>query len=437
MVAIYSKRQYVAERELGALLRRFRNKGCDAINPVLDGIADDQAAAVELACTNPYSIVYGKPGTGKTTTVRRIVQSFDRAGMKGIVATPTGKAAKRSDEVLSTDDIKYYSRPTCSTTFRVLGFRGGQYEYNLNNPLKFDYAVIEEGSMLSGEDAKNFHAAIDPKHTRVVLVGDPYQLPSVGAGNFLYDLINSHKFPKTELRKIYRQGANSGIVHNAGRVLAGKMPDTVDPITGEKFKDYFFVPTDDELTTLNKLLDFTCEKIPAKYSFDPVKDIQVLSPGKNGLVGTHNLNDQLRLRLNPNGKAGFRDFRVGDKVINKKNRYDVGIVNGDVGIIVDITPHGMEVDFGLGSNVEIDKDLGDSIFLAYAYTVHGSQGSEYPCCLMPIHRCHWKLLFQNLIYTGMTRGKQYVLQMGDVTAMQYGVAKTVTDKRRTGLRHWI
>jgi len=437
MVAIYSKKLYVAERETGAMLRKFRLGACDAIAPILDGIEDDQVMAVQTACTNPICIVYGPPGTGKTTTVRRIVQSFDRAGMKGVIATPTGKAAKRSDEVLSTDGVNYIDRPACLTTFRALGFNQGKYEFNYHNRLPHDYVILEESSMESMEDFRNLLYAIDPSYTRLIIVGDPYQLPSIGAGNILYDLIHSNKIPKIELRKIYRQGANSGIVFNASRILKGMAPLKEDPVTGEKFTDFFFVPTKDEDESMQKITEWVCEKLPAKMGLDSTMDIQPLSPGRKSIIGTDMLNTTLRARLNPSGRKGFRDFRIGDKVINKKNRYAHGIVNGDVGIVRDLTEHGMEVDFGLEQNVVIDRDMGDSIYLAYAYTVHGSQGSEYPCCIMPLHRCHYQLLFQNLVYTGMTRGKRMSLIVGDSTAFDHAISNTVTDKRRTGLKHWL
>lgn len=436
MVSIYSRELYVAERETGAMVRRFRNESCDAINPITDGIEGDQVTAVETACSNPISLVYGPPGTGKTTTVRRIVQSFDMAGMKGIIAAPTGKASKRSDEVLA--GIDYYNRPECSTTFRHLGFKAGKYEYNFHKKLPIDYVIAEEKSMLDLLQFRNLLYAIDPKVTRLVGVGDPYQLPSIGPGNILYDLILSGKIPKTELTKVYRQGKDSGIIHNARKILSGQLPDKEHPETGVKFDDFFFVSTKDEEESLGYIIDWVTNKIPAKFGFDPTMDIQVLSPGKQSTVGTDNLNQQLRQRLNGTGKVGYRGFRVGDKVINKKNRYDYGIVNGDVGKVVEVGDTGMRIDFGPGVGaVDIEKDMGDSIFLAYAYTIHSSQGSEYPCCIIPVHRCHWRLLFQNLIYTGMTRAKKLCMFVGDHQAFQHAIENTVTDKRRTGLRNWI
>lgn len=436
MVAVYSRDLYVAERETGAMLRRFLNANCDSVNPVLGGTEGDQALAVQTACSNPLSLVYGPPGTGKTTTVRQIVQSFDMAGMQGLLGAPTGKAAKRSDEVLA--GMEYYNRPECSTTFKHLGFKGGKYEFGVNRKLPVDYVLLEEGSMLDLQQFRNTLYAIDPARTRIVIVGDPYQLPSVSAGNVLYDLIESNKIPKTELRKIYRQGKDSGIVYNAKRILGGMMPEKEHPETGVKFDDFFFVSTKDEDESLAYILDWTTDKIPKKFGFDATMDIQVLCPGKRGTVGTDMLNQQLRMKLNPSGKPGYRGFRLGDKVINKKNRYDSGIVNGDVGKVVEISDTGMQIDFGLGVGVvEIEKDMGDSIFLAYAYTVHSSQGSEYPCCIIPVHRCHWQLLFQNLIYTGMTRAKKLCMFVGDHNAFQHAIENTVTDKRRTGLRNWI
>jgi exodeoxyribonuclease V alpha subunit len=440
---LYLPNLFAAEAEVAHYLNRFLKVGCDSIRPVTDGLEDQQPYAVEQACCNSLSILYGRPGTGKTTTLKRIIQSFDQSGLRGIIGTPTGKAAKRADEVLSSDGSIYSQRPKSVTTFRALGYNPSRgYTYNHEKQLDVDYFILEEASMESLEDARNVFAAINPERTRVVLVGDPYQLPSVGAGNFLYDCIQSDRIAKVELQKIFRQGPNSGIVYNAARVLKGEMPSKNDPATGDLFTDFYFVPTKHEDETFTKILDWATEKIPAQRKFDPVMDIQILAPGKKSTVGVKNLNDKLRERLNPESPArpmGYRGFRLGDKVINKKNNYNLDIVNGDVGKVIEIGKEGMVVDFGAGTGkdgtgkVQIEKDAGDSIFLAYAYTVHGSQGSEFACQITPVHRCHYTLLFQNLIYTAMTRAKQLSMIVGDPDAFRHAIQNTVTDKRQTGL----
>lgn len=443
---LYLPNLFAAEAEVAHYIHHLNKAGCDSITPVTDGLEDQQPYAVEQACCSSLSILYGKPGTGKTTTLKRIIQSFDQSGLSGIIATPTGKAAKRANEVLLSDGTGYSRKPDSLTTFRALGYNPATgYKYSHQKKLDWDYVVLEEASMLALEDARNVLAAIDPARTRVVIVGDPYQLPSVGAGNFLFDCIDSDKIPKIELVKIFRQGANSGIVYNAARVLKGEMPIKQDPQTSEAFTDFYFVPTKNEEESFTKIIDWVTEKIPAQRKFDPVMDIQSLSPGKKSVIGTKNLNEKLRERLNPPGKSpdGYRGFRLGDKVINKRNNYSLEIVNGDVGKVAEIGQQGMTVDFGAGAGkdgigrVKIEKDAGDSIFLAYSYTVHGSQGSEYPCQIMPVHRCHYTLLFQNLVYTGMTRAKQLSMIVGDPDAFRHAIQNTVTDKRQTGLRELL
>lgn len=434
---VYSRRLYVAERQAGALLRRFRKGHCDPIPAVADGIDGDQIFAVENACNNPISILYGNPGTGKTRTVQRIVKSFDNAGMKGLVLTPTGKAAKRSNEVLLEDGASYHNMPKCQTTFRGLGWKNGSFTFNHENILPYDYVVLEESSMLGIEDFTNVMLAIDPEKTRVVMVGDPYQLPSVSPGNVLYDCILSGKLPKVGLTKIRRQGPNSGIVYNANRILHGKMPLPVNEETGERFTDFYFIATKNESETVERIINWNCGSIERDRGYDSLMEIQTLSPGHKGLSGTVELNNRIRARINPSGKEGFRGFRVGDKVINRRNNYNLDIVNGDVGKVLSVAQYGMEVDFGLGRPVVIDKDIGDSIQLAYAYSVHGSQGSEYKCVLMPFHMTHYKMLFQNLAYTGVTRARLLVMCVGDTAAYKRAIEETVTDKRQTGLRYWI
>lgn len=438
----YLPKYFAAERELSAYVKRMKKASCQQITPITTGLEGLQCAAVEQACSSPISLLYGKPGTGKTTTMRRIVQSFDMAGMTGIIMAPAAKAAKRAAEVLDTGYFGWSSKPECVTTYRGLEYNGGigTFMRNYKRPLDVDYVILEETGMLGCLNACDVLSAIDPKKTRIILSGDPYQLPSVEAGNVFYDLITSDFVPKVELEKIHRTGPKSGIAINAARMLQGILPLKNHPDTGEPFDDCFFVPRESEEDTLKTILEYITEKIPAKRGVDRLSGIQSLAPGKKSTCGTDSLNKELRAILNPSGRLGVRQFRCGDKVINRRNNYSLGIVNGDVGLIKDISASGMTVDFGLGAGldgcgiVEIQGDSLDAIHLAYSYTVHSSQGSEYPVVLMPIHRCHWKLLFQNLLYTGWTRAKQLTIFLGDIDAFRYGIQNRVTEKRKTGLK---
>lgn len=436
----YLPEYYAAERELAAYIHRFKKVTCDKITPITEGLSDLQPQAVELACSQPLSLLYGKPGTGKTTTMRRIVQSFDASGMKGIIMAPAAKAAKKASEVLDTG-TSYGHRPSCMTTYRGLEYQGGlgSFARNHKRPLDVDYVILEESGMLGCLNARDVLAAIDPKRTRLILSGDPFQLPSVEAGNVFYDCIQSDFIAKTELEKIFRTGPNSGIAINAARMLQGQLPIPNDPTTGEPFTDCFFIPRMDEEGSFKTILEYVSEKIPAKLKCK-TEDIQSLSPGKRSKTGTESLNEALRALINPKGQVGCRLFRVGDKVINRRNSYALGIVNGDVGMIREIAASGMIVDFGLGAGtdgkgiVSIQGEALDAIRLAYSYTVHSSQGSEYMVQMTPIHKAHWKLLFQNLVYTSWTRAKVVTILIGEVDALRHAVQNRVTQRRKTGLQ---
>lgn len=439
----YFPENYIAERQVAECIKNIARTKTYAVKPITEGLDEDQAIGVELMCESSLTVVSGYPGTGKTTLNRRAVQSFDQAGMTGLIVAPAAKAAKRADEVLSMEGhdgttVTYLDKPRCMTTFRGLEYNPMTgYGRNEDRKLDVDYVFIEEASMLGIVDAANVLCAIDPQRTRVIITGDPYQLPSVSPGNFLHDLISFSRVPSVKLTKIHRQGANSGIVQNANRILHGKMPIKADPTTGEPFKDFFFVPTSSEEETVQKILKWCESGIPKAHGFDPINDIQPLSPGKNSTVGTKNLNEKLRDVLNGGNPPMYRSFRLGDKVINRKNHYSKDIVNGDIGRVVDIGRQGMEVDFvGVGI-VEVSGEIGESIQPAFAYTVHSSQGSEYACQILPLHRCHWTNLYQNLVYTGLTRGKKLSMLVGDPSAMQHAIQNTVTDKRESGLVEFL
>lgn len=445
----YYPPMYAAEREVAAYIHRLLASPCDPITPYLEGLKGLQPEAVKMACTHRVSILYGRPGTGKTTTSNCVVRSFDKANLRVLVVSPTAKAAKRASEVIATASLKepLLSEVECMTVHRALKYNNFtlKFDHGPDEPLDYDLVIMDEASMADCQLAADFLAAIDPTRTRVLFLGDPYQLPSVGPGNILHDLINSRVIPRVELIEVYRTGANSGIAINAGLILNGEMPSKVHPETGEAFNDFFFVHRETPEQTADFILESVAKKIPAQRGVDPISDIQVLSPGKNSPVGTKELNKRLRESLNK-GTDVYKGFRLNDKLINRKNIKQLGVVNGDVGKVVEISSKGLTVDFGPGGGtdgggfVEYKADSehsGDSLFHAYCFTIHSSQGSEFPVVLIPCHKSHYKLLFRNLIYTGLTRAKILSCIVGDINALRHAIETSVTDKRLTGLQEWL
>lgn len=445
---LYLPKHFAAEKELAVLLMRLARTQVDPIpgwENYADGLDKSQVFALESAMRNALTMIYGLPGSGKTTVIRRIIQAFDNAGMTGIVVAPTGKAAKRANEVIYEIQDKLNSVPPCKTTYRGLEYnpaRGG-FIRNFRNPFDLDYVIADEWGFVGLIHSRDFLLAINPKRTRLIVVGDPYQLPSVEAGNVYKDMINSHKFAASELTEVHRTGANSGIAVNASFILKGESPIKIDPCTGEKFTDWKFIITESEDATRNLIVKLVVEDLPKYFGVNSTTDVQVISPGKAGEVGTRKLNQVLHEKLNP-GKPRFRGFRLGDKVINRKNSYQLEIFNGDGGIINGISDSDMTIDFGAGSGIGgagtpiiIDNQHADNIHLNYCQTVHSSQGSEYKIVIMPLHRSHFRLLSRNLLYTGMTRAKQCVVLVGDASALQQCLRHSETMTRTTGLRNWL
>jgi exodeoxyribonuclease V alpha subunit len=356
---------------------------------------------------------------------------------------PSAKAAKRAAEVIATE--KYANKPECKTAHMGLKWQEGRFIYSVKNKLPYDYVIMDEASMGGLMISHAFFNAIDSKKTRVILSGDPNQLPSVDPGNVYHDLIESGVAPSTYLNYLFRQGANSGIAYNAGRVLNGDPLSLIDPRTGEKFQDFMLAEIDDPVEAKKYIIDCIVNRIPAKFGYDSKRDIQLLCPGKRGEVGTDGLNESLRESLNPAVMAAksFKGFRLGDKVICRKNDYNLGVVNGDVGIVVKIDDRGLVVDFGVGAGktgngkAEFGYETAGTLKLAYGYTVHSSQGSEFKCVVVPIYSLHHFLLFRNLFYTGITRARDLVLVVYQKKALYRALNNTVIDKRTTMLRKFL
>ena len=374
-------------------------------------------------------VITGGPGTGKTTIIHAILKIFFRQGINTLLAAPTGRAAKRM-----TDATSYEAK----TIHRMLKYsiKYAGFEKNEHNPLKCDLLIIDEASMIDTILMYHLLRAV-PLRATLILVGDVNQLPSVGAGNILKDIINSGAVPVVELSEIFRQAKESLIVVNAHMINNGLMP--MFKGSRERLEDFYFIEKEDPEDVLKTILELTSERIPRRFGFDPLDDIQVLTPMHRGVVGTENLNMALQKVLNPVQTAitrGNRSFRIHDKVMQIKNNYDKEIFNGDIGRItgIDMEKHEVVVSFD-GRFVIYDYADFDEIVLAYAVSVHKAQGSEFPAVVIPVLTQHYILLQRNLIYTGVTRGKKLVVIVGTKKALAIGVHNDKTRKRYTYLKY--
>lgn len=388
-------------------------------------LADNQKTAVSLALSEKVQIITGGPGTGKSTITNAILTITSKLTDKILLAAPTGRAAKRMSEI---------TKKKAQTIHSLLefDFRAGGFKRNGEKPLDCDLLIVDEASMIDTTLMYSLLKAI-PTHSRVIFVGDIDQLPSVGPGNVLKDMIASRALPVTQLNEIFRQASGSRIVTNAHRINQGTFPE----LYNGKDSDFFFIAQEDKGALLNQILTLVTQRVPKKYQFDPFSQIQVLAPMKKGVIGTDNLNHILQDTLNPNQNHIFkygRRFAKGDKVMQIRNNYDRKVYNGDVGRIEKID----EVDQKL--YVRMDEELItyefsdlDELVLAYAVSVHKYQGSECPCIIMPVHTSHFKLLHRNLLYTGVTRGKKLVILVGTKKALAIAVHNDEVRSRYTGL----
>ncbi len=385
-----------------------------------------QRAAVELSLASGTSIITGGPGTGKTTILKVLLAAGRQRNEKWLCAAPTGRAARRLSES---------SGQEAKTLHRLLEYSMQDMDFTRNSakPLEADGVLVDESSML---DLKLMGALLDalPPKCRLVLVGDVDQLPSVGAGQVLRDCIDSGVLPVARLTEVYRQANDSGIVRNAHRINHG-----VVPVSGEKdeegeVRDFFVLTREDATDAQNLLLQVIQKRLPA-LGFDPKRDVQVLTPMHGGLLGTNALNERLQAALNPDGAAlvrGNRTYRVGDRVLQTRNDYDNDIFNGDVGVVCSVESGALTADFD-GREVTLVGDSIDAIELAYAISIHKSQGSEYPAVIVALHHSHFVMLRRNLLYTALTRARRFACVVASARALRTAVGRCGGDERYTGL----
>lgn len=392
-------------------------------------LAEKQGLAVKKSISEKCHIITGGPGTGKSTITNCILEITGKLTSKIHLAAPTGRAAKRMTEITG---------HKASTIHSLLeyDFRKGGFKRNRDNPLDCDLMIVDEASMIDTVLMNQLLKAL-PDRARIIFVGDVSQLPSVGAGNVLKDMIESRKVPVTTLNEIFRQAKGSRIITNAHRINQGIFPD----LENDPCSDFFYVECPEPQDVLEKIVSLVGERLPQKYGFNPLQDIQILTPMKRGVIGAENINAVLQEKFNPKKEPLYRSgrkFFVGDKVMQIRNNYNREVFNGDIGMIafIDHMEQLLVVRFDC-RDVEYDFCDLDELVLAYAVSIHKSQGSEYPCVLIPVHTTHFIMLHRNLLYTAVTRGKKLVIVLGTKKAMAIAVQNDDVKNRYTSLKEAI
>ena len=385
---------------------------------------DVQIAAIRQAVQSKVMVLTGGPGTGKTTTTLGIIAALESLGQSILLAAPTGRAAKRMSEATGKE---------AKTIHRLLGYNPAEgYGKNDENPLEGGVLIVDESSMIDVILMNSLLKAV-PSHMRLILVGDIDQLPSVGAGNVLRDIIDSGVVPVIRLTRIFRQAQSSRIITNAHKINQGIFPD----ISNGKDSDFFFIRLEDPEAAAMEIVNIVKNRIPKAYHYS-TNDIQVLAPMQRSVVGATNLNIILQEAINPVGdclsRGGFK-YRKGDRVMQIRNNYDKEVFNGDIGFVtkVDMDDRSLTVVYE-GRSVEYEDSELDELTLAYATTIHKSQGSEYPVVVIPLLMTHFVMLQRNLIYTGITRAKIICIIVGTTKALAYAIHNMVVLKRNTRLK---
>ncbi len=433
---VYLKSLYFSERDVARRVRTILEtpRTFSAIEPARAiawwqaragfELAPKQTLALERSLQSKFSIITGGPGVGKTTIIRALVEIYGARKLTVVLAAPTGRAAKRMTESVGV---------TAQTIHRLLKWNPvtNKFTFNAENRLEGDVFIFDETSMIDVKLACELLAAL-PDTATVVWVGDTDQLPSVGAGSVLGDLIKSEVVPSTKLDFIFRQDTSGLIVTNAHHVNAG---EPLEIRSGET--DFYFMRCEDPEMCVKRAIEFMTTRIPRKFGMDPLQDVQVLVPMRKNVLGTDNLNVELQKALNPRGDSLMRGgtlFRAGDRVMQLRNNYDKDVYNGDVGFVKAVNAEDRSLVVNIdGRPVRYDGGDLDELVLAYATTIHKSQGSEYPVVIVILHTQHYVMLQRNLLYTAITRGRKLVLLMGVPYAIDQAIKTNTVRERRTSL----
>ena len=430
-----SAEQIISQKLLGLVSRPANYPAIDvdkaipwAAEKTRKPLAESQQEAVRQALRQRVLIITGGPGVGKTTILNTILVILKAKEVKITLAAPTGRAAKRMTESTGMEAM---------TLHRLLEFQGdGQWGKNQAKRLKGDLFVVDEASMIDAPLMSHFLSAL-PNEAHLLIVGDADQLPSVGPGSVLADVIASGRVPCVHLTEIFRQAADSRIVTSAHAVNRGQIPD----LKPHPKSDFFFIEKTSPEEIRDTIIGLVRDRLPARYGMDPVRDIQVLTPMNRHLLGTRILNQDLQAAINPRNELKFEierfgtTFRIGDKVIQTRNNYDKEVFNGDIGHVISIETDPMKIEVRFDSRM-VDYEPGelDELQLAYALTIHKSQGSEFPCVIIPLSTQHFVLLERSLLYTAITRAKKLVILVGDPKALSLAVRKQENRRRHTGLQ---
>jgi len=408
---------YHSEVGIASALQRLQRSAGAQLEPLAeipDGLvlAAGQQRAVKWATSEKVLVLTGGPGTGKTTVTRAILELYIRNKLKVMLCSPTGRAAKRLSEATGRE---------AKTIHRLLEFMPAErrFKKNYDDKLELDALIVDEASMIDVVLMNALLRAL-PSHAHLVVVGDVDQLPSVGPGNVLRDIIDSGQVPVVRLDEIFRQGRESQIILNAHRINNGEAP-SYDNTRGT---DFFFLEEDDAGRMVELIEDLVARRLPAHGAYDPLRDIQVLTPMYRGDVGAQNLNECLQQKLNSQGqghKQGGMELRVGDKVMQVRNNYDKGVFNGDMGIVTSIDSDNQVLRVLFDAGVDYDFAHLDELVLAYAISIHRSQGSEFPVVVLPLSTQHYIMLQRNLLYTAVTRAKKMLVIVGTRAALERAV----------------
>ncbi|MNR71567.1 ATP-dependent RecD-like DNA helicase [compost metagenome] len=448
----FREKVYGAEKSIAQLLLKHAARhpahtvsevDCAILDVELDmriTLEDAQREAVRAALLSQVCVITGGPGTGKTTITRVILECLKAAGLNPLLlCAPTGKAAKRASEATKFDAL------TVHRTLEVQ--KDGQFKFNEKNPLEADVLVVDESSMVDIYLFRSILKAL-PAHCRLLIIGDVDQLPSVGPGKVLADIIDSGAVPTVRLTQVFRQAATSQIIVNAHKVNRGEMP-VVGYEHGSDFCFTNFSPRNPKSETDKEKAREDSEKELLrvvrdmyKLGYDPIREVQVLAPMRRGRLGVISLNTKLQALLNPHPSAQVEfngvKWGVGDKVMQLRNNYDRGVFNGDIGYVLDVDLQGrlLTVSF---DNLEVEYKFADldELTLAYAFTIHKSQGSEFPVVIMPLDYSHYMMLRRNLVYTAITRAKKLFVGVGDKEALRKAVETAQNDERWTRLKEWL